>query len=266
MVMFKRSNRAKMLALVAALGTVGANMNSNAGAASKAVPVIAGAAGGLLTGLFGMAALVKYTDFGKRIAHSNDVKKMVQAMEAANVNELVIIALKSDVGFKVVGEKLLDSMGEKFSTAFCEMAAGMTEDKMKGLKGENAKAVNDKMLKKCKEYAFYFANSFGEILNKIEMPDEVSIVSGQLLQISIKADGKGNLEYSFDAVKNVELENGKSEMEKIAEIKHSEQGEKVSDEKQKAIDKYIDDVKNALEEHPAIQAIKKSKNNVEPKK
>jgi hypothetical protein len=51
------------------------------------------------------------------------------------------------------------------------------------------------------EYAFYFANSFNDILMKIKMPSLATGV-GAFLQISIKADGKGDLKYDFVVLKS----------------------------------------------------------------
>lgn len=78
--MFKRSNRAKMLALVASLGTVGSNINSNAGAAnannassSLSEKILTGV-GGFALGATTLALLAKFTGLGGKLVGTGSLK------------------------------------------------------------------------------------------------------------------------------------------------------------------------------------------------
>ncbi len=78
--MFKRSNRAKMLALVASLGTVGSNINSNAGAAnannagsSLSEKILTGV-GGFALGATTLALLAKFTGLGSKLVGTGSLK------------------------------------------------------------------------------------------------------------------------------------------------------------------------------------------------
>ena len=101
--MFKRSNRAKMLALVASLGTVGSNINSNAGAAnannagsSLSEKILTGV-GGFALGATTLALLAKFTGLGSKLVgtgslkadKANLVKYFKYLVKNKNVDELV---------------------------------------------------------------------------------------------------------------------------------------------------------------------------------
>ena len=134
--MFKRFNRAKMLALVASLGAFGANVNSNAGAVNKAVPVAAGAAGGLLTGIIGMAAFVKYSNFGKKLAFSNELKYLAEVIKEAKVDTLYIkidksanVKVKLDKGDRKKVDGILEKrIGKALGYDKKEQLEGLTKE------------------------------------------------------------------------------------------------------------------------------------------
>ena len=101
--MFKRSNRAKMLALVASLGTVGSNINSNAGAAnannassSLSEKILTGV-GGFALGATTLALLAKFTGLGSKLVGTGSLK----ADKAVLVKLFKCLILnKNDVGIK----------------------------------------------------------------------------------------------------------------------------------------------------------------------
>ena len=139
--MFKRFNRAKMLALVASLGAFGANVNSNAGAVNKAVPVAAGAAGGLLTGIIGMAAFVKYSNFGKKLAFSNELKYLAEVIKEAKVDTLYIkidksanVKVKLDKGDRKKVDGILEKrIGKALGYDKKEQLEGLTKEEAEKL-------------------------------------------------------------------------------------------------------------------------------------
>lgn len=256
--MFKRFNRAKMLALVASLGAFGANVNSNAGAVNKAVPVAAGAAGGLLTGIIGMAAFVKYSNFGKKLAFSNELKYLAEVIKEAKVDALCI---KID-NFVVKNIKLDDERKKRVNN--------LLEERFKSITGYDDEKI-DKMTneEKVKVYLKLATLCFGEVvkfngglnglsfefrkmLNNIEISGEIMTVCEKMKEIKVSADIKGNLNFSL--LINDEY------------VQHSAKDAKNVDENQKVIDEYIDKVKNAFEKHPVIQAIKESKSKDENSK
>lgn len=249
--MFKRFNRAKMLALVASLGAFGANVNSNAGAVNKAVPVAAGAAGGLLTGIIGMAAFVKYSNFGKKLAFSNELKYLAEVIKEAKVDALCI---KID-DFAVKNIKLDDERKTKVNNLLkkrFKSIPGYDDEKIGKMSDEEKVKVYSKFATLLIGEAVKFNGGlnclsfeFGKMLNNIEISGEIMAVCEKMKEIKVSADRKGNLNFSL--LINDEY------------VQHSAKDAKNVDEKQKAIDEYIDKIKNALEKHPVIQAIKESK-------
>ena len=116
--MFKRSNRAKMLALVASLGTVGSNINSNAGAAnannagsSLSEKILTGV-GGFALGATTLALLAKFTGLGSKLVGTGSLKAdktvLVKFLKCLiSNNKLSGLEFKIDNG-NVIVEKLSD--------------------------------------------------------------------------------------------------------------------------------------------------------------
>ena len=252
--MFKRFNRAKMLALVASLGAFGANVNSNAGAVNKAVPVAAGAAGGLLTGIIGVAAFVKYSNFGKKLAFSNELKYLAEVIKEAKVDTLYIkidksanVKVKLDKGDRKKVDGILEKRIEKaLGYDKKEQLEELTKEETEKLLSKFTPLFAD-VMEKFNDGLNYLSFDFGRILVSIGV-----FSNDNVLEFKVSADRKGNLNFSL--LINDEY------------VQHSAKDAKNVDENQKVIDEYIDKVKNALEKHPVIQAIKESKKNVEPKK
>ncbi len=86
----------------------------------------------------------------------------------------------------------------------------------------------------------YLSFDFGKILVSSGV-----FSNDNVLEFKVSAGKKGNLNFSI--------------LVDDEYVQHSAKGANNVDEKQKAIDEYIDKVKNALEKHPVIQAIKESK-------
>ena len=119
--MFKRSNRAKMLALVASLGTVGSNINSNAGAAnannagsSLSEKILTGV-GGFALGATTLALLAKFTGLGSKLVGTGSLKAdktvLVKFLKCLiSNNKLSGLEFKIDNG-NVIVEKLSDLGG-----------------------------------------------------------------------------------------------------------------------------------------------------------
>lgn len=252
--MFKRFNRAKMLALVASLGAFGANVNSNAGAVNKAVPVAAGAAGGLLTGIIGMAAFVKYSNFGKKLAFSNELKYLAEVIKEAKVDTLYIkidksanVKVKLDNGDRKKVNGILEKrIGKALGYDKKEQLEKLTKEEAEKLLSKITPLFAD-MVSKFNGGLNYLSFDFGKILVSSGVFSDDSV-----LEFKVSAGKKGNLNFFM-------LVNGDY-------VKHSAKGANNVDEEQKAIDEYIDKVKNALEKHPAIQAIKESKSKDENSK
>lgn len=134
-----------------------------------------------------------------------------------------------------------------------ESAFGSSIEEMKKLTKEEAAKILPKVFhfgikekEKFNNSLNFLSVEFGKMLNNIIKPSfDVVDIFDELEEIKVSVGKKGNLKCSL-------LIDGEREI-------HSTKDAKNLDNKQKAIDEYIDEVKNALEKHPIIQAIKESK-------
>lgn len=240
--MFKRSNRAKMLALVASLGTVGSNINSNAGAAnannagsSLSEKILTGV-GGFALGATTLALLAKFTGLGSKLVGTGSLKADKAALvkyfkylvEKEDAKGLVFEVCNGNVDIKVDNDGDDDFLGN----------LDIDEDEAKALEG-NQKLSDDALYNAQKKWS--------DLLS-------YSCMAG-LIEARKLADLKHpNTNYEYEVTVTINDENISCE---VNGIKANKEGDKMDEEAKKSSD-FVKKVEDTVKEFTIVQAFKEA--------
>lgn len=239
--MFKRSNRAKMLALVASLGTVGSNINSNAGAAnannassSLSEKILTGV-GGFALGATTLALLAKFTGLGSKLVGTGSLKADKAALvkyfkylvEKGDAKELVFEVDNGNVDIEVDN-----------NSGFFLGNLDIEENDAKALEG-NQKLSGDALYNAQKRWS--------ELLS-------YSCMAG-LIEARKLADLKHpNTNYKYEVTVTINDENISCE---VNGIKANKESDKMDEEAKKSSD-FVKKVEDTVKEFTIVQAFKEA--------
>ncbi len=230
--MFKRSDRAKMLAVVAALGIGSANLNT------KAMDGMFTFIGSALAGAVGAICLVKFTDFGKRLVGVGNVS-LSSYSKLAKANRANCLKINLCQGNDIGGVDFcfFSDNGKSIRFKVNEEIVKKLENN-KNLKGEDLENA-------LKKWNVINQDSAGSIQCEFRKLSDVKAPEGvNLKEVVVFSDGKGGLKWKFNG----------------GNLLHSDKNSKNVGEKQKEIDAYIESIQKGLEKNPIVQAIKESEN------
>ena len=235
--MFKRSNRAKMLALVASLGTVGSNINSNAGAAnannassSLSEKILTGV-GGFALGATTLALLAKFTGLGSKLVGTGSLK----ADKAALVKYFKYLISKN--GFDKI--KFEINNGKIIVKKFSDLGdLNLDQEAVKQLEN-NDNLKDDALFAAQKKWNALIADS----------------CMASLIEVRKLADLKHpDTNYKYEVTVTIDGENILCEVGGIKANKESDE----MDNKAKQVNDFVKKVEDTVKEFTIVQAFKEA--------